>query len=81
MNPKNIDALLNLGNCHGMLGNYQKSIECNDKIISLSPNEERAYRNNAINYEKMGNLERSKQFLDKANGLKSNGSLPSQRSL
>ena len=76
MNPNNIDALLNLGNCHGMLGNYQKSIEYNDNIISLNPNEERAYRNNSINYEKIGKLELSKQLLDKANGLKSSGSLP-----
>ena len=59
-----------------MLGDYQKSIEYNDKIILLSPNEERAYRNNAINYEKMGNLELAKQFSDKANGLKSRSNLP-----
>jgi tetratricopeptide (TPR) repeat protein len=78
MNPNNIDALLNLGNCYGMLGEYQKSIEYNDKIISLSPNEERAYRNNAINYEKMGKLDLSKQFLEKANLIKSKNSLSMQ---
>jgi tetratricopeptide (TPR) repeat protein len=63
-----------------MLGNYQKSIEYNDKIISLNPNEERAYRNNSINYEKIGKMELSKQFLDKANALKSKVNLP-QKSL
>jgi tetratricopeptide (TPR) repeat protein len=61
-----------------MLGEYQKSIEYNDKIISLSPNEERAYRNNAINYEKMGKLDLSKQFLEKANLIKSKNSLSMQ---
>jgi tetratricopeptide (TPR) repeat protein len=76
LNPNNIDALLNLGNCYGMLGEYQKSIEYNDKIILLNPNEERAYRNNAINCEKTGNFELAKQFLDKANSLKLKNSLP-----
>lgn len=70
MNPTNIDVLLNLANCYGMLGDYEKSIEFNNKIISLKPDEERAYRNNAINYEKQGKLDLSKQFLDKANALK-----------
>ncbi|MFM7667161.1 MAG: tetratricopeptide repeat protein [Bacteroidota bacterium] len=70
MNPTNIDVLLNLANCYGMLGDYEKSIEFNNKIISLKPDEERAYRNNAINYEKQGNLELSRQFLDKANAIK-----------
>jgi len=79
MNPNSIDALLNLGNCYGMLGEYQKSIEYNDKIISLNPNEERAYRNNAINYEKIGKLDLAKQFLEKANLLKSKNSLSMQK--
>jgi tetratricopeptide (TPR) repeat protein len=70
MNPTNIDVLLNLANCYGMLGDYEKSIEFNNKIISLKPDEERAYRNNAINYEKQGKLDLSKQFLDKANAIK-----------
>jgi tetratricopeptide (TPR) repeat protein len=70
MNPTNIDVLLNLANCYGMLGDYENSIEYNNKIISLKPDEERAYRNNAINYEKQGELELSKQFLDKANTIK-----------
>ena len=70
MNPTNIDVLLNLANCYGMLGDYEKSIEFNSKIISLKPDEERAYRNNAINYEKQGKLELSRQFLDKANAIK-----------
>jgi tetratricopeptide (TPR) repeat protein len=79
MNPNSIVALLNLGNCYGMLGEYQKSIEYNNKIISLSPNEERAYRNNAINYEKIGKLDLARQFLDKANALKSNNTLPQKK--
>ncbi len=62
-----------------MLGEYQKSIEYNNKIISLSPNEERAYRNNAINYEKIGKLDLARQFLDKANALKSNNTLPQKK--
>ncbi len=70
MNPTNIDVLLNLANCYGMLGDYEKSIEFNNKIISLKPDEERAYRNNAINYEKQGKMDLSKQFLDKANAIK-----------
>jgi tetratricopeptide (TPR) repeat protein len=70
MNPTNIDVLLNLANCYGMLGDYEKSIEFNNKIIALKPDEERAYRNNAINYEKQGKLDLSKQFLDKANAIK-----------
>jgi tetratricopeptide (TPR) repeat protein len=70
MNPTNIDVLLNLANCYGMLGDYDKSIEFNNKIISLKPDEERAYRNNAINYEKQGKMDLSKQFLDKANAIK-----------
>ena len=70
MNPTNIDVLLNLANCYGMLGDYDKSIEFNDKIISLNPDEERAYRNNAINYEKQGKLDLSKRFFDKANAMK-----------
>ena len=70
MNPTNIDVLLNLANCYGMLGEIDKSIEFNNKIISLKPDEERAYRNNAINYEKKGRMDISKEFLDKANALK-----------
>ena len=70
MNPTNIDVLLNLANCYGMLGDYDKSIEFNNKIISLNPDEERAYRNNAINYEKQGKLDLSKRFFDKANAMK-----------
>jgi tetratricopeptide (TPR) repeat protein len=70
MNPTNVDVLLNLANCHGMLGEIDKSIEFNNKIISLKPDEERAYRNNAINYEKKGRMDISKEFLDKANALK-----------
>ena len=70
MNPTNVDVLLNLANCHGMLGEIDKSIEFNNKIISLKPDEERAYRNNAINYEKKGKMDISKEFLDKANALK-----------
>lgn len=76
MNPNNIDVLLNMGNCYGLLGDINKSIEFNNKIISLNPNEERAYRNNAINYEKQGNLALSKQFLDKANALKQPSIIP-----
>lgn len=76
MNPNNVDVLLNMGNCYGLLGNIDKSIELNSKIITLNPNEERAYRNNAINYEKKGNLELSKQFLDKANALKQTSIIP-----
>jgi tetratricopeptide (TPR) repeat protein len=70
MNPTNIDVLLNLANCYGMLGEIDKSIEFNNKIISLKPDEERAYRNNAINYEKKDRMDISKEFLDKANALK-----------
>ncbi len=70
MNPTNIDVLLNLANCYGMLGEIDKSIEFNNKIIALKPDEERAYRNNAINYEKQGKLDLSRQLLDKANAIK-----------
>jgi protein O-mannosyl-transferase len=54
-NPSSLDAILNIGNCYGMLANYNKSIEYNNRLIQLYPNDIRAYNNNVVNYEKLGN--------------------------
>jgi len=69
MNPSHLDVLLNIANCHGMLGEYAKSIEYNNTIIRLYPNEKRAWRNNAINYEKIGDKVNMKRCLDKMNSM------------
>jgi len=66
LNPSSLDALLNVGNCYGMLGDYQKSIMFNNKIIQYYPDDKRPWKNNAINYEKLGNKERMEECLEKA---------------
>jgi tetratricopeptide (TPR) repeat protein len=67
MNPTSLDALLNIGNCYGMLGDYQKSINFNNKVIQYYPNDKRPWKNNAINHEKLGNKAKMQECLDRAN--------------
>ena len=69
MNPTSLDALLNVGNCYGMLGDYQKSINFNNKVIQYHPNDKRPWKNNAINYEKLGNKAKMQECLDRANRM------------
>lgn len=65
MNPTSLDALLNLANCYGMLKNYPKSIELNNRIIKLYPNDIRPWKNNVVNYEKTGNKQKMLECNDK----------------
>lgn len=69
MNPNNLDALLNVANCYGMLTEYNKSIQINNKIIQLFPNEVRPWKNNAINYEKLGNKAKQTECLERVNAM------------
>jgi tetratricopeptide (TPR) repeat protein len=69
MNPTSLDALLNVGNCYGMLGDYQKSINFNNKVIQYHPNDKRPWKNNAINYEKLGNKAKMQECLERANAM------------
>lgn len=69
MNPNNLDALLNIANCYGMLNEYKKSILINNKIIQLFPNEIRSWKNNAINYEKLGNKAKQSECLERVNSM------------
>jgi tetratricopeptide (TPR) repeat protein len=69
MNPTSLDALLNLGNCYGMLGEFQKSINYNIKVIQYHPNDKRPWKNNAINYEKLGNKVKMQECLERVNAM------------
>jgi tetratricopeptide (TPR) repeat protein len=69
MNPTSLDALLNVGNCYGMLGDYQKSINFNNKVIQYHPNDKRPWKNNAINYEKLGNKAKMQECFERANRM------------
>jgi tetratricopeptide (TPR) repeat protein len=52
-----------------MLGDYQKSINFNNKVIQYHPNDKRPWKNNAINYEKLGNKAKIQECLERANAM------------
>lgn len=70
LNPKNEDALINLGNCFGVTNRFQESIEVTLQVLKFNPQNERAWQNLAISYTKLGNKSKADDALEQLNALK-----------
>jgi tetratricopeptide (TPR) repeat protein len=71
-NPKNISLLIDLGNTHKELNNFQESFECYHNVIKLDPFNLIAYHNSGNLLFKMGNYKQAIDLYSKAYHLDNN---------
>ena len=69
MNPRNEDALINLGNCFGVTNRFKESIEVTLQVLQLNPNNDRAWQNLAISYTKIGEKSKADDALEHMRAL------------
>ncbi len=67
--PKNIDALINLGIILSLKGDYDKAVEIFESIISIDENNAAALNNAANIYHIKGNYLKAQSYYDKAYAL------------
>jgi protein O-mannosyl-transferase len=70
MDANSENAYINLANCYGMLKDYDKCIAVASKLLERNPNNLSVLDNLAVTYKLMGNDEKSKEYLEKANKLR-----------
>lgn len=65
-NPKNLDAVINLGNALDELGDYDEALEYYNKALEIDSTCALVYNNRGYTYYKMKNYEKALQDYDKA---------------
>jgi tetratricopeptide (TPR) repeat protein len=70
LKPDYADALMNIGSCYGLTGNYREALTWFDKAIAVDPGLAQAYFFSAVTWERLGNPTRAAELFRKAEELK-----------
>jgi tetratricopeptide (TPR) repeat protein len=70
LKPDYADALMNVGSCYGLTGNYREALVWFDKAIAVDPGLAQAYFFSAVTWERLGNPVRAAELYKKAEELK-----------
>jgi len=72
LNPKDAWNYYHRGICYRNLGQHEKAIEDNSKVIELDPDNAYAYKNRGLSYEVLEEYEKAKADRAKAEELEKN---------
>jgi tetratricopeptide (TPR) repeat protein len=66
LQPENIDAINILGFIHFKMLNYRKSMEYNQQVLDISPNNAYAHKGMGLCYQKLGEKDEAENYLKKS---------------
>lgn len=69
LNPLYFDALMNLGSCYGMIGDFDNSIAFFNKSIKIKPNDAQAHYYLSITWKNKGDPEKAAFYATRAGEL------------
>ena len=68
----NEDASVNLANCYGMLKQYDKALSVANQLLLRNPKNKLALKNISVIYNLMGDINKSKEYLEKIREIEGN---------
>ena len=66
LNPKNLDAIIDLATVYGMTGDFNRSLEFSLKGLEIDKNDAALLYNAGITYSNLGQVKLGKDYMDRA---------------